>query len=62
MKKLFLFLGAALFSLGVSAQELYEVTVSSWDFQLGDKAENNVEIQNQLPTLLKAGDFIHLTV
>lgn len=62
MKKLFLFLGAALFSLGVSAQEIYEVTVDNWDFELGEKAENNVEITKQLPALLKEGDMIYLHV
>ncbi len=59
MKKLFLFLSGALLSLGLSAQELYEVTISSWDFVMG--GENNVEIQDQLGgAMLKSGDMIYL--
>ena len=60
MKKLFLFLGAALFSLGVSATE-YDVTISSFNVDLS--GDNNVEFTDQLNgATLTEGDVINLTL
>lgn len=60
MKKLFLFLGAALFSLGVSATE-YNVTISSFNVDLS--GDNNVEFTDQLNgATLTEGDVINLTL
>ena len=62
MKKLFLFLGAALFSLGVSATE-YNVTIS--DALIYPKNNNDIDITPMLnlgENLLKAGDEINVTV
>ena len=60
MKKLFLFLGAALFSLGVSAQEEYYVTVENEDFVIG--ADNNIDITSQISAKLQKEDWVIVTV
>ena len=60
MKKLFLFLGAALFSLGVSATE-YNVTITSFNGTKGQ--ENNIDFTSQLGgATLTEGDVVNITM
>lgn len=60
MKKLFLFLGAALFSLGVSATE-YNVTITSFNGSKGQ--ENNIDFTDQLNgAALAEGDVVTITL
>lgn len=60
MKKIFLFLGAALMSLAVSATE-YDVLINSFNVDLS--GDNNIEITKQLNGAIpKTGDVINLTI
>ena len=60
MKKIFLFLGAALMSLAVSATE-YDVLINSINVDLS--GDNNIEITKQLNgAILKTGDVVNLTI
>ena len=60
MKKIFLFLSAVLFSLGVSATT-YDVTITSFNVDLS--GDNNIEFTNQLNgATLTAGDSVNLTL